>query len=255
MIDKSIVRVDVRNISKSFDLDYRVGESALYRVLSYLSGEREKRTLTALKDVSLRACSGETVGIIGDNGSGKSTLLRIIADVYGSDGGHVITHGQVVYLTSIGLGLNPKLTMRENIFYVGAIMGLGRRDIRRRFDEIVAFSGLGDFVDTKVYQFSSGMVSRLGFSLTLHCVAHHKPDILLLDEVIGGAGDIEFRTKAMQKMDELLGGGSTVLMVSHEMDSVRRYCDRVILLDAGVKVLDGDPRQVIDSYVRSRTSK
>jgi ABC-type polysaccharide/polyol phosphate transport system ATPase subunit len=214
MTDKNI-RVQAKNISKNFSIDYRRDEGALEKLLKILAGKREKRERLALKDVSFSARSGEVVGIIGKNGAGKSTLLKIIAEIYQPGSGEVKTNGSLVYLTSLGLGLEKKLTMRENIYLSGSIMGLEQKEIKQKFNQIVEFSGLRDFVDLRVYQFSTGMLARLSFSITFFCLKHKNPDILLIDEVFGSGADVEFEEKAGKKMEELIRGGSTVLMASH----------------------------------------
>jgi ABC-type polysaccharide/polyol phosphate transport system ATPase subunit len=255
MKDDGNTRVELNNICKKFDIDFKSNDAALSRLIDFMSSKRKKRELNALKDISFKASAGETIGIIGDNGSGKSTLLRIIAEVYTPTSGVVRTNGNVVYLTTIGLGLMPKLTMRENIKLMGSIMGLSQKDIRDRFDEIVEFSGLKEFLDTKVYQFSSGMTGRLGFSATIHCISHRNPDILLLDEVLGGGvGDIDFQAKALKKMEELITGGATVIMVSHGLASIDNYCDNVIWLEKGEIVKIGNPKEVIKAYTESRAN-
>lgn len=246
-MDKKITRIIVRNVSKKFNLDSNRKESILFK-LSKISSTPNKNEIQVLKDISFEVKAGEIIGIIGKNGCGKSTLLRIIAEVYFPDSGEVKTDGKVTYLTAMGQGLIPKLTMRENIFLMGSIMGLSQEDIGKRFDEIVEFSGLKEFVDTKVYQFSTGMVTRLGFSVTIHCLKHQNPDIILLDEVFGSGGDINFHEKAIAKMEELIKGGATVILVSHSLDIIEKYCHRVILIDNGGIKKVGGPEEVIKSY-------
>jgi len=239
-------RVKVKNLSKKFELKPAMHKTALEKVLSIFNlGKKEY--IWALKNISFSVNSGENIGIVGDNGSGKSTLLRLIAEVYTSDNGSVETEGKLVYITGFGQGLMSKLTMRENIFLVGSIMGLSQRDIKKKFDEIVEFSGLRDFLDVKVYKFSSGMVARLNFSIGLHCLKHHNPDILLLDEVFHG-GDNEFRKRVVNKMEELLRGGATVLFVTHDLQLIRDYCDRVIWLKKGKIAKIGSPGEVVENY-------
>jgi len=248
MTKQKTERVCVENVSKSFDLNFKKGEGALYRITSLLKGTKKNRA-QILKTISFRADAGEVVGIIGPNGSGKSTLLRVIAGVYTKDTGHVKTTGKMIYLSGFGQALRPKLTMRENIYLIGAVMGLSQKDIRNKISDIVDFSGLKDFLDMKVYQFSSGMISRLNFSIGIHCLKHHNFDILLLDEIFGSGGDIDFQTKAALKMGELIKNGSTVILVSHNLDIVRKYCNRVIFLNKGKIVKFGEPQEVINDYI------
>jgi ABC-type polysaccharide/polyol phosphate transport system ATPase subunit len=241
-------RVIVDSVSKKFDIGFRKDDGALSKAVSLISHRKTKKEIQVLNSISFEVSAGENIGIIGRNGSGKSTLLRIIAGIYQADSGSVKTTGKMVYLNGLAQGLKDKLTMRENIFLVGSIMGLSQADIKRRFKEIVDFSELEQFLDTKIYQFSSGMVTRLSFSITIHCLKHHNPDILLLDEVFGSGGDIDFQNKAVAKMEELIKGGATVLLVSHSLDIINKYCDKVIWLDKGGIALSGLPADVTKAY-------
>jgi len=239
-------RIIVDKISKKFELKSVKYKGALERVLSIFNiGEKEY--ISALKNINFKAKAGENIGIIGNNGSGKSTLLRLISEVYTPDEGNIKTDGKLVYLTGFGQGLMSKLTMRENIFLIGSIMGLSQKDIKKKFDEIVDFSGLRDFLDVKVYKFSSGMTMRLNFSIGLNCLKHQNPDILLLDEIFY-AGDTNFKEKVKEKMEELIRGGATILFVSHDLGLIKKYCDKVIWLDKGRIMLEGNPLEVIENY-------
>lgn len=242
-------RIKVDKISKKFDIDFRKNEGLLARILGFFPKSYSKRELLALCEVSFDAKSGEIIGIIGKNGSGKSTLLKIIAGVYSPSSGEVKTNGTMVYLTGLGQGLAAKLTMRENIFLMGSVMGLAQKDIKKKFDEIVEFSGLKDFVDSKIYQFSSGMVTRLNFSVMIHSLKHHNPDIILLDEVFGAGGDIDFQKRGIEKMEELIKGGAAVIMVSHSLDMITKYCNRAILLDGGKISYIGGPKEAVRQYM------
>jgi ABC-type polysaccharide/polyol phosphate transport system ATPase subunit len=244
-------RVILSNVSKKFRIGCKEeNKSALARVVSLFSGKEQKRDFFALKNVSFSLASGQNLGIIGRNGSGKSTLLRVIAGVYGPDEGEVKTKGSLVLLTGIGQGLNPKLTMRENIYLMGSILGLGQRDIKKKFNEIVEFAGLLDFIDTKVYQFSSGMLTRLNFSVMIHCIKHSNPDILLLDEVFRAGGDIDFESKATKKMEEFVSGGTTVVLATHDLDIVKKYCDKVIWIEKGRIAIEGRSSEVVEKYIK-----
>ncbi len=246
----NIARIEAKNISKKFNIDYRKDEGGLAKLLKALSGKRERRERTALKDVSFTARSGEVVGIIGKNGAGKSTLLKIIAGIYQPSGGEVKINGSFVYLTSLGLGLERKLTMRENIYLAGSIMGLDQKEIKQRFNQIVDFSGLENFVDLKIYQFSTGMVSRLSFSTTFFCIKHKNPEILLIDEVFGSGGDVDFEEKASKKMEELIKGGAAVVITSHNLQIIEKYCDKVLYLERGKIVKEGNPKNIIEEYIK-----
>mgnify|MGYP001573899518 CR=1 FL=1 len=244
-------RIAINNISKKFNIDFRRDEGALAQLLKFVSGKREKQERVALKNVSFTARSGEVFGIIGKNGAGKSTLLKIIAGIYQPTEGRVKTNGTFVYLTSLGLGFLPKLTMRENIYLAGSIMGLDQKEIKQKFNQIVDFSGLKEFIDTKIYQFSTGMISRLSFSTTFFCIKHKNPDILLIDEVFGAGGDMDFEEKAQKKMEELIRGGATVILASHNLEIVEKYCDRVLCINNGKVVKEGVPGEVIEYYKES----
>ena len=165
-------RINVEKISKKFNINFRKHEGLLARLLGFLPKTSPTRELLALDNISFDAEAGEIVGIIGKNGSGKSTLLKVVAGVYFPTVGKVKTEGSMIYLTGLGQGLMPKLSMRENIFLMGSIMGLSQKDIKNRFDDIVELSELNDFVDSKIYQFSSGMVTRLNFSVMIHSLKY-----------------------------------------------------------------------------------
>lgn len=245
--------VKIVGVSKKFDIGFKKNESALAHLVSFVSGREAKREMEVLKNVSFEVLPGEITGLIGKNGSGKSTLLRIIAGIYRPDSGQVLASGRVDYLAGLSNGLKPKLTMKENIFLVGSMIGLSRKEIADRFDEIVEFSGLPDFVYTKVYQFSSGMLSRLGFSATIHCLKHCKPDVVLLDEVFGSGGDIDFEDKASKKMLEFIKSGSAVILASHSLSGIENYCDKVLQLDKGEVVAFGNPKEVVARYKGLKT--
>ncbi len=187
----------------------------------------------ALKDVSFTIEQGEVVGIIGRNGSGKSTLLKIIAQITSPTAGEIRLNGRTGTLLEVGTGFHPELSGRENVFLNGAILGMSRRDISRKFDEIVEFSGIEAFIDTPVKRYSSGMQTRLAFSVA----AHLEPEILIVDEVLA-VGDAEFQKKCLGKMNEVSKTGRTVLFVSHTMSAVDQLCGRIIWLDHGQLTLD-----------------
>jgi lipopolysaccharide transport system ATP-binding protein len=203
----------------------------------------------ALKDLSFEVRRGEVLGIIGRNGAGKSTLLKILSRITEPSEGRVTIEGRVASLLEVGTGFHPELTGRENIFLNGAILGMTRASIKRKFDEIVAFSDVEKFLDTPVKRYSSGMYVRLAFGVA----AHLEPDILVVDEVLA-VGDAEFQKKCLGKMSEVAGGGRTVLFVSHNMAAVRQLCGRSILLSDGRKLFDGISDQAISRYIYSAPS-
>ncbi len=246
-----MIRVEVKDVSKKFIIDFRRDEGALARLVKFLSGKKERRKRIALSGISFQVNAGEVLGIIGKNGAGKSTLLKIIAGIYQPSSGQVKTTGDFVYLTSLGLGLMPKLTMRENIYLSAAIMGLEQKEIKQRFSQIVDFSGLQEYVDTKIYQFSTGMIARLSFSVTFFCIQHKNPDILLIDEVFGSGADIDFEEKASKKMEELIKGGATVIMASHNLEIIEKHCNKVLYLERGKIVGAGQAPKIVAQYLSS----
>ncbi len=244
-------RIILENVSKRFYIGYKKDKSALEKVISLFSRKESRRELKVLDNITMAVKSGENLGLIGRNGSGKSTILRVIAGVYSVDSGKLITNGKTIYLTGLGQGMNPKLTMRENIFLMGSIMDLSQKDIKKKFSDIVEFSGLANFLDTKVYQFSSGMISRLSFSVGIHCLKHSNPDILLLDEIFRCGGDINFQSKVIKKMEEFITGGTTVVLVSHDLELIKKYCSRVLWIDNGKILKEGDTIEVVREYAKS----
>ncbi len=197
----------------------------------------------ALKDVSLKVKKGEAWAIIGTNGSGKSTILKAISKILKPYKGTVTVKGSIASLIELSAGIDPKLTARENIYLNGCILGHTKKFIDEKFDEIVEFSELEDFLDSPVKNFSSGMKSRLGFSVATMV----EPDILIVDEVLS-VGDVLFRKKCMNKMNEMLNNGTTLLFVSHNMKTVRAMCDKALWLNKGEVVMQGDIKEVCDEY-------
>jgi ABC-type polysaccharide/polyol phosphate transport system ATPase subunit len=200
----------------------------------------------ALRGVSLDVDSGTTLGIIGRNGSGKSTLLKLVNRVLKPDAGTVTVRGTVASLVELGAGFHPELTGRENVVINGTILGLTRKEIRARFDEIVAFAELADYIDEPVRTYSSGMYMRLGFSIAVHV----DPDILLIDEILA-VGDQPFTQKCMSRMNRFKEVGKTIVFVSHDLDIVRSWCGDAVWLDRGVVRERGKPGDVVDAYLAS----
>jgi lipopolysaccharide transport system ATP-binding protein len=198
----------------------------------------------ALRDISFRIGRGEVVGIIGRNGSGKSTLLKLLSRITEPTSGEAFIEGRVGSLLEVGTGFHPELTGRENIYMNGAILGMNKREINQRFDEIVSFSEIDQFLDTPVKRYSSGMFVRLAFAVA----AHLEPDILLVDEVLA-VGDVEFQKKCLGKMKDVAGQGRTVLFVSHNMGAINNLCSRALLLEKGRLVLDSTAEETTDRYL------
>ena len=217
-------------------------------VRSPFSVFRRKReeSFWALQNVSLQVGEGEVLGLIGRNGAGKTTLLKILSCITKPTTGWAEIHGRIGSLLEVGTGFHPELTGRENTFLSGAILGMSKRDITRKFDEIVAFAELEKFIDTPVKHYSSGMYVRLAFAVA----AHLEPEILLVDEVLA-VGDINFQKKCLGKMGDVARAGRTVLLVSHQLNQIRRLCHRTVWIDDGSVRLDGDTNQVVAAYESS----
>ncbi len=197
----------------------------------------------ALKDASFKVPIGQSIGIIGVNGSGKSTILKLIAGVLTPNKGKIEVNGRISPLIELGAGFHPELSGRDNIYLNGTILGLSKKEIDERFKDIVDFSEIADFIDTPVKHYSSGMYMRLGFSIAIHI----NPEILLVDEILA-VGDIGFQEKCLKKMEQFHQNGVTIVIISHSMELVQRFCQRVILLDKGKIIDDGKSEKVIDKY-------
>ena len=236
-------RILLNNVSKKFNIGFQSKQSTLQKLLSSVSGKERQEPIRVLDKITLEVNAGETFGIIGPNGSGKSTLLRVIAGIYLPDEGLIKVGGNIVSLINLYVGLKERITMKDNIFLVGSLFGTSRKDIEMNFDRIVDFSGLGDFIDTKIYQFSLGMMQRLVFSIAVHS----NPDVLLLDEVFE-FGDGNFHQKSMNKIKAITDGGASVVLVTHDMDMLKKYCNRAVLLNSGRIVCVGDPVHIARGY-------
>jgi homopolymeric O-antigen transport system ATP-binding protein len=204
------------------------------------------RDFWALKDVSFEVKHGEVVGIIGRNGAGKSTLLKILSRITQPTRGRAEIHGRVASLLEVGIGFHPELTGRDNIYLNGAILGMKKAEIEQRFDEIVDFSEIAEFIDTPVKRYSSGMYTRLAFAVA----AHLEPEILIVDEVLA-VGDVAFQKKCLGKMDEVAKAGRTVLFVSHDLPAISNLCPRAMLLDAGCLIANDTSEKAIAQYAQT----
>lgn len=238
--------IDVQHISREFKLTHEKIDNIKEYVIKTLKREIKHEEFLALDDVSFQVKKGEKLGIIGLNGAGKSTLLKIVAGVMKPSSGTVKTYGKIAPLLELGAGFDRNYTGRENIFLNGAILGFSREFMESKFDEILEFSELGRFIDVPVKNYSSGMRSKLGFSVATLV----KPDILILDEVLA-VGDVKFRRKSRKKIDELFESGATVVLVSHSTRDVKKICDRAIWLEKGKLVMEGESNEVCDTYLRS----
>ncbi len=246
----TVIRAE--NLSKLYYLDGAKSDSLRDAVMSFLNRKstraKEKDELWALRDVSFSLAEGETLGIIGNNGAGKSTLLKILSRITKPTGGTVELRGRVGSLLEVGTGFHNELTGRENIFLNGAILGMRRAEIEKRFDEIVAFSELERFLDTPVKNYSSGMYMRLAFAVA----AHLEPEILIVDEVLA-VGDAAFQKKCLNRMQAVGQAGRAILFVSHDMQAVARLCGRVIWLKDGCVLKDGATNEVIGAYLHEQS--
>ena len=209
-------------------------------------GNRQRETIWALKDINFAVQQGEALGIIGRNGAGKSTLLKILSQVTAPTSGIVKVKGRIASLLEVGTGFHPELTGRENIYLNGAIMGMSRAEVNRKFDEIVDFSGVETYIDTPVKRYSSGMYVRLAFAVA----AHLEPEILVVDEVLA-VGDAEFQKKCLGKMGDVAHEGRTVLFVSHNMQAIRKLCKETIWIEAGQIKQRATSEEIVDRYLKA----
>lgn len=210
------------------------------------SGSAQSKEFWALRDISLDIAEGEAVGIVGGNGAGKSTLLKILSRITQPTTGRALMRGRLSSLLEVGTGFHPELTGRENVFLNGTILGMRKQEVARKFDEIVAFAGVEEFIDTPVKRYSSGMYVRLAFAVA----AHLEPDVLIVDEVLA-VGDAGFQRRCLGKMDEAAKQGRTVLFVSHNMAAIQKLCSRAVWLRGGTLVRSGDPGSVIAEYLEA----
>jgi len=243
--DRREKKISVMNVSKKFKIGFKKNQSALARTLSLFSGKSKKKDFWALKNISFDIYPKEIVGLIGENGSGKSTLLRIISGIYPFSEGSINVHGKIIPLIGLDSGFKYRLTMKDNIFILGRLLGLSKKDIRKKFNSIVKFSELDDFLNTKLFQFSSGMIQRLSFSIAINA----NPDILVLDEIFA-VGDESFRRKSANKIKELSRKGVTVLFAGHELWMIEEYCDRVIWMNKGRILKQGKSKEIVKEYIK-----
>ena len=235
--------IEARNITKRFNLVSTGSSSLKNAVIDAVLRRRPDKSFTALDDVSLSVAKGETLGIVGANGSGKSTLLSIIARTMTPSSGAVETRGVISSLLELGAGFHPDLTGRENVLLYGSIMGIPRETMKRRFDEIVDFAGLGQFIDQPVRFYSSGMYVRLGFSVAVQV----DPDILLVDEVLA-VGDQDFQAKCLAKMNDFRAAGKSMILITHDLNTVCSVSDRVAYLRHGKLTAIGQPDEIAGLY-------
>jgi ABC-type polysaccharide/polyol phosphate transport system ATPase subunit len=240
--------IELNHVSKIYQRYNRRRQFATLKS-ALLSGSlirdlRPDDTFAAVRDVSFTVPKGRTLGVIGRNGSGKSTLLKLVAGITKPSDGHLAVQGRISALIELGAGFHPEISGRENVFINGIMLGLSKKDITRRFDEIVEFAELRDFIDAPVKTYSSGMYMRLGFAVAIHV----DPDVLLVDEVLA-VGDEGFTHKCLDKFAEFKRRGKTILLVTHSLGLVERFCDEALWMDAGSMQALGDPKRVVGAYI------
>lgn len=246
--------IEIENISKKYNLRAKQKQNTLrdlfLSVFKSANGDGEKeKILWALRDVSFNVEEGETVALIGNNGAGKSTLLKILSRIIKPSSGTAVLHGRVGSLLEVGTGFHQELSGRENIFLNGAVLGMRREEIEKKFDEIVAFSEIEQFLETPVKFYSSGMYMRLAFAVA----AHLEPEILIVDEVLA-VGDLAFQRKCLNKMRDVSEHGRTVIFVSHNMQAVTRLCSRAVWIENGQVKQDAAANEVVSNYLNSQTA-
>jgi lipopolysaccharide transport system ATP-binding protein len=251
--------ISARNISKLYHVGRPMGRrgslredvvSSVTSPFARFNGSSQDDTIWALKDINFDAMPGEVIGIIGRNGAGKSTLLRILARITKPTSGAIDIYGRLGTLLEIGTGFHPELTGRENIFLNGTILGMKVKEVKRKFDEIVAFSEVERFLETPVKHYSSGMYLRLAFSIA----AHFEPEVLLIDEIIA-VGDLGFQKKCFERMRLVSSHGRTIFVAGHNLASIRSLCQRVFLLRSGQLCEEQDPQKAIAIYVAEQQNQ
>ncbi|WP_418451687.1 ABC transporter ATP-binding protein [Candidatus Ventrimonas sp.] len=237
--------VEVNNVTIRFNMASEKVDNLKEYVIKLIKKELIFQEFLAVKDVSFKVKKGEAWALIGVNGSGKSTMLKAISGILKPYKGSITVNGEVAPLIELGAGFDPNLTARENIYLNGTVLGHSKKYMDEHFDEIVDFAELWDFLDTPIKNFSSGMTARLGFSVATMVA----PDILICDEILA-VGDYLFQQKCMERMNRMLSGGTTLLFVSHTIDTVRKLCDHAIWLDHGVAKMAGEVNEVCDAYMK-----
>ncbi|MBU5315894.1 ABC transporter ATP-binding protein [Clostridium bornimense] len=237
--------IEFKNVSKSFNIYQNKSYSIKEKVINFLlrRNKLEIQKYQVLKNASFDVNKGETVGIIGQNGTGKSTTLKLVTKILYPDSGEIIINGKVSSLLEVGAGFQPDLTGRENVYLYGSILGLSKEEVSKKYDSIVEFSEVGQFMDTAVKNYSSGMYMRLAFSVAIHV----DPEILVIDEVLA-VGDEAFQKKCINKILEFKKQQKTILFVSHDMNAIKMICDRVLFIKKGGEMIEGPVDEMIQLY-------
>ena len=237
--------IDVRNVTMEYRLTYERNQTLKEAVLGWLRGERARvETLRALDAVSFSASPGEVLGIIGKNGSGKSTLLRLLAGILAPTSGEITVRGRTTTIIDLGAGMQGDLSGEENVVLSGALYGFSRQEMRRKLPEIVEFAELEEFIQVPLKNYSSGMRARLGFAVATAV----DPDVLIVDEVLA-VGDEDFQQKCTARMRGFRDAGKTIVFVSHDLHTVRAFCDRCLLIDHGKLLFEGEPHEIVARYL------
>ena len=239
--------IELKNVSLKYNMSKEKVLSFKEYIIKFIKNELHYEEFWALKNITMKIEKGEVVGLVGFNGAGKSTLLKIISQIIEPTTGTVKVNGKISPLIELGTGFDFDLTARENIYLNGAILGYSKKFLIEKFDEIVEFSELREFLDVPVKNFSSGMIAKLAFSIATIV----NPQILIVDEILS-VGDIKFQEKSKNKMMEMITGGTTVLYVSHSIDSIKSLCTKVVWLEHGKIIKIGDPKEICDEYIRKQ---
>ena len=244
--------IKLENVSMKFNLGIEKEFSIKQAFVNFFSFNKKKKKkkkeeFWALRDISFEVEKGEVIGLIGSNGAGKSTMLKVVSGVMKTTKGNVTVNGVISPMIELGAGFDQELTARENIFLNGAILGYSKKFLEEKFDEIVEFSELKDFLDVPVKNFSSGMTAKLAFSIATIV----NPEILIVDEILS-VGDIKFQEKSKKKMLEMIHGGTTVLYVSHSLESIKELCDRVVWIEHGKMIKIGKTKEICEEYYKAQ---
>ena len=240
----------IKNISKEFKIGFKKHQGILGKTISFISGREPKRKFLALDNISFSVKPKEIVGIIGPNSVGKSTLLRIIGKIYQPSNGKIITNQKIILLLKENIGLDIRLDMKESIFLSCALLGLKKEQTRKIFKKIVEFSELEKYINTKLYQFSTGMILRLFFSIIINSLENKGSEILLLDEIFT-VSDKKFKEKCIKKIKEIAENGSSIILVSHDLKLIEKECTKIIWLDKGKIVKEGG-KEIVKEYTKSQ---
>ena len=242
--------IEVKNVKMKFRMSDEPLNSLKEIFTKAVTGKLKFNEFLAVNDVSFNVEKGETLGLIGTNGAGKSTTLKLISGILKPTSGTIVTRGNIVPMLELGAGFDPELTGKENIYLNGAILGYSKEYLESKYDEIVDFAEIREFIDMSIRNYSSGMMARLAFSIA----SVVQPEILIVDEILA-VGDVNFQKKSYKRMQELMNGGATVLFVSHDLEKIEEMCDHVIWLDKGKVKLYGEASEVVSAYKKEQGIK